>query len=676
VKGASAAHDEERPSQARHPCELEPGTRVHAWRIVRTLGEGGYGFVYLVELPGLEGEPFTLKLSKFRQGEGGARADKERALLSRVEHPNIVRVWGHGYWPHPARGWPYLVMEYVEGPGLWPWLEQHNPTPRDVTAMVTALADALATVHERGALHRDVKGDNVLVRASDGQPVLLDFGVGDYEDSAAVTQAVLPPGTTHYRSPESLRFLREHRDTKARYEFHPTDDLYALGVVCFRLLADEYPFSPSLPPDLLYADIEHRVPPGPGLLNPRVPAALSAIVSQLLAKRPEERIASARALHEQLVAVSREADASWDSALFEWQDERTPQSRPTEEAPRPQQGAPAPGALPTGRRVRQRVDETGTAPEATPTSRFPLRPGLARKAAPPTSLPSVVAAELRFHRRLLSAGALLVVMLLVLMVARVGLGETPEARTPPSVAAVLPPVADAGAATGLEASHAAAASPATPLPHTAPRPQGSASSMNLKKPQPPVPATSEKRLNTLMGQCLAVAATASMAAACSGAPVRPESREPCPREVVRAMERNGLRLNQFAHIWLDANDADALEEDEKKPPEDRRPFAKVYENGPITSRVWESAKSGAPKGTLLYGYIWVDADPEYALIRYTEAVFPNGRKFPVCMHATDSFAYGAGGGGFGKGVPKRLGSSKRAALLNPGFGAAIVDIYP
>lgn len=674
MKGASAVDGEERASQARHPCELEPGTQVHAWRIVRTLGEGGYGFVYLVELSGLEGEPFTLKLSKFRQGEGGARADKERALLSRVEHPNIVRVWGHGYWPHPARGWPYLVMEYVEGPGLWSWLEQHNPTAREVTAMMAALTDALAAVHERGALHRDVKGDNVLVRASDGQPVLLDFGVGDYEDAEAVTQAVLPPGTTHYRSPESLRFLREHRDTKARYEFRPTDDLYALGVVCFRLLADEYPFSPSLPPDLLCADIEHRVPPGPGLLNPCVPVALSAIVSKLLAKRPEERIASARALHEQLLAVSREADASWDSALFQWRDEQTPQSRPTEEAPRPREGAPSLGTSYTGRRLRRRVAETGTAPEASPTSRLAHQPGPPRDAAQPPFLPSAVAAELRFQRRLLSAGGVLVVMLLVLMVARVGLGETPEARTSPSVAAVLPPVAEAGFTMSLKAPGETAATPppVTPPPHTALRPQGSAPSMNLKKPQPPVPSTSAKRLNTLGGKCLAVAATTSMAAACSGAPVKPEGKELCPHEVVRTMVENGLQLNSVASIDLNAADSAAIEREKKREYVNLGKFVRVYENGPIISRVADPEDSGLPKGTMLFGYIWVDADPRIAIVRYTEAMFPGGRKIPVCMAGGDL----AGPGGIDRGIGKRPGSRPKAAMLGAGYMVGIVDVYP
>jgi serine/threonine-protein kinase len=645
--------------------------QVHAWRIVRTLGEGGYGFVYLVELSGLAGEPFTLKLSKFRQGEGGARADKERALLSRVEHPNIVRVWGHGHWPHPARGWPYLIMEYVEGPNLWQWLEQHNPTPRDVTAMVAALADALAAVHDRGALHRDVKGDNVLVRASDGQPVLLDFGVGDYEDSETLTHAVLPPGTTHYRSPESLRFLREHRDTKARYEFRPTDDLYALGVVFFRLLADEYPFSPSLPPDLLYADIEQRMPPAPDLLNPRVPEPLSVLVSRLLAKRPEERIASARALHEQLVAVQQEADASWDRPLFEWQDERTPQSRPTEEEPRPH-CAPSPGTLHGGCRVRQRVVEPVTTPETSAKPRLALHPWHGPEPLAPTPLPAEVATELRFQRRLLSAGTLLAMAILLLMVARVGLGGTPEAQTPPPVAPVHP-VADGGSAMGLEAPDAATA--ASPPPHTAPRPQGSAPSMNPKKTQPPVPSTSAKRLNTLVGQCLAVATTASLAAACSGAPPRPKSRDRCPPEVVRIMEENGLRLNRHAMMWLDANDAEVLEERRKSGEYDATNYIKVYENGPIISRVGRPEQSGIPTGTLLYGYIWVDADPKLAIIRYTEAQFPSGRRIPVCMLATHS-GNSRGGGGFAKGIIKEPGSRPKAAMVSPSFGVAIVDVFP
>jgi serine/threonine-protein kinase len=628
---------------------------VHAWRILRKLGEGGYGYVYLVELSGLEGEPYTLKLSKFRQGEGEARSEKELALLSLVEHPNIVRVWGHGRWPHPARGWHYLVMEYVEGLHIWRWLETHNPTPREATRMVAALAQALAAVHQRGAVHRDVKGDNVIVRASDGQPVLLDFGVGDLGSSRTITLAVLPPGTTHYRSPEALRFLREsHGQEAARYAFQPADDLYALGVLFYRLLVDEYPFSPNLPPDLLYADIESRAPRAPTSLNPRVPAALSDLCMKLLGKRPEERPASAEALDAALRSLLEGADAAWDVPLFE--DEPTPSSRTTEEE--------APASASRHHRVPRRRNGAGAGASSSeaPHSQEFFAPALLTQAAPSSASrphPKELAAELRTHRRLLSTGGLLALCVLLFIATRVGRERDVPA---PLLSA---PVQE------QPAPRPPSPSPVAVAPTT--RPEVTAPVKSPEKPlaRPPTQPKPEKNLHALLKPCFAAVTSASLLSACASVPAVPESPkfpEDCPPEVVRAMYREGLKLNELFTIHLDIQKSIDMKR------KDAFPAPKVpVKTGPVLGRLDKSGSDNVfPFGTLFTGYIWTDADPEFIYGRYTEALLPDGRKIPICLMVTDIWEMGKDPV---KGVRKRSGSRPGATLSSAYVGVILVERY-
>jgi len=138
------------------------------------------------------------------------------------------------------------------------------------------------------------------------------------------------------------------------------------------------------------------------------------------------------------------------------------------------------------------------------------------------------------------------------------------------------------------------------------------------------------------------------------------------------MKENGLQLNRHADILLDASTADEVERRSTNGPYTGESFIRVWENGPIVSRVTDSRQSGVPRGTLLYGYVWVDADPEQALIHYTEAVFPNGRKVPICMHAADR----RGPEGYSRGITKLHGSSRNGALLSHGYAGAVTDIYP
>jgi eukaryotic-like serine/threonine-protein kinase len=281
---------ESESAAAMHPALLPPGTQVGSWRVVGWVGRGVYGAVYRVESVHTEqAEPVVLKLALV---PGDPRFAREVELLSRVSHPSVPRVHGHGKWRLPGGTLhPYVVMEWVDGMPLYEWAREHEPSSREVARVLAQLARALQALHAQAGLHRDVKGENIRVRRSDGRAMLLDFGTGVYAGAATLTPPQVQPGTPAYQSPEAhLAALHFRRGLAARYVAWPTDDVYALGVTACRLVTGEYP------------EVEEPVVDEQGAWRPRgvrVPAALHdearvepglrACILRMLSERPEER---------------------------------------------------------------------------------------------------------------------------------------------------------------------------------------------------------------------------------------------------------------------------------------------------------------------------------------------------------------------------------------------------
>jgi serine/threonine protein kinase len=130
----------------------------------------------------------------------------------------------------------------VEGPPLYAWAEQHAPSGKQVCRVLAQLARALEALHAAGAVHRDVKGDNVLVRLSDRRAVLTDFGSCHFQGAERLTWQSLPPVTPAYLSPQAaLFYIRSQHHPEDYYPPSPADDLYALGVTAYRLVMGQYP---------------------------------------------------------------------------------------------------------------------------------------------------------------------------------------------------------------------------------------------------------------------------------------------------------------------------------------------------------------------------------------------------------------------------------------------------
>ncbi|WP_225414536.1 serine/threonine-protein kinase [Stigmatella hybrida] len=281
----------DRPSNvALHPALLPPGTVVGSWRVVAWAGRGIHGAVYRVVPVDPEGAPpLALKLALMPRDPRFAR---EAELLSRLRHPHIPRLWEDGEWQHPSGTlYPFLVMDWVEGTPLYDWAQQHPPSSQQVLRLLAQLARALQALHAQGCVHRDIKGDNMLVRHADGHALLTDFGSGRYPQASTLTQDTLPPGTPAYRSPEACLFdLQFFRDPQARYSAGPTDDIYALGVTAYRLVTGKYPeLAEPFKDDAGLWHLEGVASPAPGVLNPRVSPQLNAVILRMLSVHPPER---------------------------------------------------------------------------------------------------------------------------------------------------------------------------------------------------------------------------------------------------------------------------------------------------------------------------------------------------------------------------------------------------
>ena len=206
-----------------------PGTEVGSYRLLRALGQGGMGTVWLAERSdGLVKRPVALKLPHIAWTSVlEQRLARERDILARLQHPKIARLLDAGV---DALGRPYLALEHVEGEPIDAWCAQRAAPLRQQLELLLQVADAVAYAHSCGVLHRDLKPANILV-TSDAQVCLLDFGIAKlmHEGQAVETALTNEAGralSIEYASPEQV----------SGEPLGATSDVYSLGVVAFELL--------------------------------------------------------------------------------------------------------------------------------------------------------------------------------------------------------------------------------------------------------------------------------------------------------------------------------------------------------------------------------------------------------------------------------------------------------
>jgi serine/threonine protein kinase len=282
---------------------LPEGTMIDGWKVLKKLGSGGFGAVHQVEK---NCRLYALKLALLPQGAGDDKKTYERTVrellcLLLLNHPNIVRVHGHGHYPDERGGHLYLALEYVEGWTVAQWVERTHPTALELIRVFMKIAEAVAYMHARGVFHRDLKLLNVLIRKSDGEPIIIDFGAASFTQAPELTDGGLPPATERARAPEANRWWWLNRKKpRARYDFRVTDELFAFGVMLYDALTDPCPAQQR---ERTAVNTLLVPPKAPQERNPRIPAALASLVRRLLARDPAQRPESFEAVRRELAEL-------------------------------------------------------------------------------------------------------------------------------------------------------------------------------------------------------------------------------------------------------------------------------------------------------------------------------------------------------------------------------------
>jgi serine/threonine-protein kinase len=272
------------------------------YAVTALLGEGAMGVVYKGFDPSI-GRLVAIKTIR-RLPAGDNRdvlADRfvnEARAVGRLNHPGIVAIYELGQQEDTA----FIVMEYVEGQDLASMLEaKQNISEALLLALMSQLLEALEYAHARGVWHRDIKPANLIV-TTDGQLKVTDFGIARIE-SAAITQVTSTIGTPGYMAPE--QYVGEKFDHRV--------DLFAAGVLLYRMLSGKAPFTGSSE-TVMYNIMNTQAQPLHELLSPELAAFYEPVIARALAKKPEDRFASAAAFRTALMQRQPQAGAFADDA--------------------------------------------------------------------------------------------------------------------------------------------------------------------------------------------------------------------------------------------------------------------------------------------------------------------------------------------------------------------------
>ncbi len=306
------------------PAEVSVGSKLGPYLLVRKLGQGGMGAVYEARHTKLD-KTFALKVLPSGFASNAAlvsRFEREMKAVGKLDHPNIIKATYADEW----NGVLYLVMEYIEGTDLSVLVKERGVlSMRDACKIIRQAALGLQHAHEHGLVHRDIKPSNLFLTKS-GQVKLLDLGLArlgsDDNTNAGLTATGQMLGTPDYMAPE------QWDDT------HSADgraDLYSLGCTLSYLLTGKAPFDTGKVRSFLHIMKSHSdaSPPDLTVLRSSVPADLNAVFQRLLAKKPEDRFATAAELVTALEPFTRRDERSRHAPRDEPNASPTPNSKST-----------------------------------------------------------------------------------------------------------------------------------------------------------------------------------------------------------------------------------------------------------------------------------------------------------------------------------------------------------
>jgi serine/threonine-protein kinase len=260
------------------------GTTLGDFQLVRRIGQGGMGQVYLARQLSLKRQVAVkiLRTDLAANITALQRFQAEAEAVAQITHPNIVQV----YAINQADGLHYMALEYVEGRNLRDYLSRKGPPEAPIAInIMRQVAAALQRAHELGFVHRDIKPENILLTRK-GEVKVADFGLSRCfagEQPLNITQSGVTMGTPLYMSPEQVQ----------GHTVDPRSDIYSFGVTCYHMLAGEPPFKGQSPFEVALQHVQTEPVPLADI-RPDLPPELCAIVARMMAKKPDDRYQTAR----------------------------------------------------------------------------------------------------------------------------------------------------------------------------------------------------------------------------------------------------------------------------------------------------------------------------------------------------------------------------------------------
>ena len=273
--------------------------QIGRYEILSQLGRGGFGFVYKAYDPELNCE-VAIKIPRWdrllRMGEAERFREEARTLARIRNHSSIVTVYDIG---ESEKGVPYVVMEFVEGESLSEFIEQKELDVEQVLQIVLRISEGLMAAHQASIVHRDLKPSNVIMDKQ-GNITLVDFGLALHDDLSLQELGDAIEGTPAYMAPEQIRGENHRIDGQT--------DIWALGVITYRLLTGKHPFRAKDTKELARM-IRYRDAKPPRQLNPEIPREIERICLKCLSRKMTNRYQSVRDLVDEISDAITEMSA-------------------------------------------------------------------------------------------------------------------------------------------------------------------------------------------------------------------------------------------------------------------------------------------------------------------------------------------------------------------------------
>ncbi len=308
---------------------LESGKELAHFKIIKKLGSGGMGEVFLAEDTKLKRKvAIKILLSEyFEDRERKERFQREARTAAQISHQNVMAIYDIDTAPDPDTGQDltYIVMEYIEGVSLGEYLVQNDRDMNQLIQMAEYIAAGLAAAHKINVVHRDIKTGNIIIDSS-GNPKILDFGLAkpvspiqmDKESentdtiSQELTKAGKIVGTVSYMSPEQIN--GEPVDSRS--------DIFAFGILLYRMATGNSPFEGDTSVSTMAKILESQ-PESPRLKNEQIPTELERIIKKCLHKKADDRYQDTRDLVVDLRNLRRQFDSDISSSISSIRDLKT-----------------------------------------------------------------------------------------------------------------------------------------------------------------------------------------------------------------------------------------------------------------------------------------------------------------------------------------------------------------